>query len=129
MPELREGWIFMTRPRDRENTLPDERRFLQPSSLRRHLDRACKAAGIEQHVSAHCFRHTANNILRQHDPLGLVTRSAIGHSDASMTARYSNVVLAEQASLLRKAFPAAYDVEGKGSSALPDPRTTSAGSS
>lgn len=107
-PELHEGWLFMTQPRNREETLPSDRRHLQPGSLRKPLETACKAAGIGVKFTPHCFRHTLNNALRQHDPLGLVTQSAIGHSGTAMTARYSNVALAEQSSLLQRAIPAAF---------------------
>lgn len=115
-PELAEGWLFMTRPRDRENTLPHERRHLQPSSIRKVLARACKRAGITQHVSPHCLRHTTNNQMRRNDPLGIVTRTQIGHADADMTETYSDVGLDERVELLRRAFPAAFNGRSNGRS-------------
>lgn len=124
-PGYAEGWVFSTHAKRGVRKGRKAFRLLQSSSLRKPLADAAKSAGLELHVHAHCLRHTANNLLRQHDRQGHVTRSQIGHSSAEMTGHYSHVEVDEQRALLRRAFPGAFaEASGENPGSEPESAAT-----
>lgn len=74
-----------------------------PQMLTKPLARCCARAGIDKHITAHCLRHTANNLLRQ-VANEVVVRAMIGHATPAMTLRYSHVGQDERARAHRAAF-------------------------
>lgn len=71
--------------------LPGKKYSLRPATtLRKPLAKAAKAAGISRTVSAHTFRRTFVDLMRQ-EASGMVVRSIVGHADEAMTERYSSV--------------------------------------
>ncbi len=74
-----------------------------PQVLVKPLARCCALAGIDKHITAHCLRHTANNLLRQ-VASEVVVRAMIGHATPQMTRRYSHVDMQERAAAHRAAF-------------------------
>ncbi len=77
--------------------------YRMPQMLTKPLARCCARAGIDKHLTAHCLRHTANNLLRQATS-EVVVRAMIGHATPAMTQRYSHVGLDERAKAHRAAF-------------------------
>ncbi len=68
---------------------------MQPASLRKPLRKALAATDVKRHMSAHRFRHTLNNLLRQLSS-GMVARSITGHTTEEMTEHYSHVGIEER---------------------------------
>lgn len=101
VPWLAEGWLFMTigKPNVDGVRKPSH---LQSASLRKPLAHAAKEAGTPV-VTAHCFRHTFNDLARRIDPSGQVTRSMTGHVTEEMTVHYSHVSLDEKRALVMRA--------------------------
>jgi integrase len=58
-------------------------KHLQPSALRKPLQKALEAAGVKQ-ITPHGLRRTFNNIVRQRST-GIVVRSMLGHVSEQMT--------------------------------------------
>ena len=84
------------------------------SSTNKKLQQMCQLAGIEKHITTHCFRHSLNDLIRR--AAGEVAaRSMLGHVTTEMTHRYSHVDLAEKAEAQRRAL-----------GALPDPQPRAA---
>ena len=71
--------------------------------MRKPLARCCQLAGVDKHLSSHCLRKTANNLLRQTNS-DVVVRAMIGHSSSEMTRLYSNVDHDEKARAHASAF-------------------------
>lgn len=84
-PGLAEGWVFPAKGGG----------LMQPSSMRRPLARAARAAGIARGVSPHWFRHTLNDLLRR-ATTGEVQRAITGHVTAQMSEHYSHVGIEER---------------------------------
>jgi len=93
--------------------------YRNPAVLRKPLMRCCKVAGVSKHLSSHCLRKTANNLLRMANS-DVVVRAMIGHATSEMTRLYSNVDHQEKAKAHAAAFgdvfkhvlPAASAVDG-----------------
>jgi len=67
--------------------------------VRKAIDRACKKAKIDRHVNPHLFRHSfATHLVAEQINLRVIQR-LLGHSQISMTERYTQVDI----SVLRKA--------------------------
>lgn len=77
--------------------------YRNPALFRKPLARCCKLAGVDKHISSHCLRKTANNLLRQTNS-DVVVRAMIGHSSSEMTRLYSNVDHDEKARAHASAF-------------------------
>jgi integrase len=69
--------------------------FLHSTMLRRPLRRAATLAGLSRAPSAHWFRHTMSDLLRQ-ATTGQVQRSITGHVTEAMSEHYSHVGVAEK---------------------------------
>lgn len=77
--------------------------YRTPGVLMKPLRRCCARAGIQKHLSSHCLRKTANNLIRQASG-DTVARSMLGHATTEMTRLYSNVDSAERAKAHHAAF-------------------------
>jgi integrase len=84
-PGLEQGWCFPT----------EAGTLLFQASLRKPLDRALAAAGVERHFTVHGFRHAFNNLARQVSQ-GEVVRALTGHVTEEMTEHYSHIGLDER---------------------------------
>lgn len=82
--------------------------YRNPALFRKPLARCCKLAGVDKHISSHCLRKTANNLLRQSSS-DVVVRAMIGHATSEMTRLYSNVDHKEKASAHATAFGDVFD--------------------
>ena len=78
--------------------------YRNPALFKKPLTRCCKLAGVEKHISSHCLRKTANNLLRQANNSDVVVRAMIGHATSEMTRLYSNVGDDEKAQAHAAAF-------------------------
>ena len=78
-------WVFQSR----------EGGFLHSTMLRRPLARAATVAGLSRVPSAHWFRHTMSDLLRQ-ATTGQVQRSITGHVTEAMSEHYSHVAIVEK---------------------------------
>lgn len=74
-----------------------------PQVLKAPLERCCARAGINKHLTAHCMRKTANNLIRQAAG-DVVARAMVGQVTTEMTFRYSEVDAAERGTAHRVAF-------------------------
>lgn len=72
-------------------------------STNKKLREMCELAGIEKHITTHCFRYSLNNLVRR-TAGEVVARSMLGHVTSEMTHRYSHVDLAEKADAQRRAL-------------------------
>jgi integrase len=84
--------------------------YRNPALFRKPLARCCKLAGIDKHISSHCLRKTANNLLRQHNSSDVVVRAMIGHATSEMTRLYSNVGEEEKARAHANAFGDVFNI-------------------
>ena len=84
--------------------------YRNPALFRKPLARCCKLAGVDKHISSHCLRKTANNLLRQHNSSDVVVRAMIGHATSEMTRLYSNVGEDEKARAHAAAFGDVFDI-------------------
>jgi integrase len=73
------------------------------SVLTKPLARACKIAGVDKHLTSHCLRKTANNLIRLANG-DTVARAMIGHASDEMTQLYSDVDQTERARAHAAAF-------------------------
>jgi integrase len=71
--------------------------------LKKPLERCRKIAGIDKHLTSHCLRKTANDLLRRASG-DTVARAMIGHTTSEMTRLYSNVDHDEKARAHAAAF-------------------------
>jgi integrase len=65
------------------------------TTLRKPLQQACKAAGIDRRFTPHGFRRTFNNLLRQVTTT-TVQKALTGHATDRMAEHYSHVAAAEK---------------------------------
>lgn len=90
-PGLEAGWVFPSRTGG----------LMQSSSIRKPLKRALDElasdpqTAVGRKVSAHRFRHTLNDLVRQLES-GHVARAITGHTTEEMTEHYSFVGLGER---------------------------------
>jgi integrase len=83
-------------------------------STNKKLRAMCERAGIEKHITSHCFRHSLNDLVRR-TAGEVAARSMLGHVTSEMTERYSHVDLAEKADAQRRALGALPDTGSAGS--------------
>lgn len=83
--------------------------YRTPKMLQKRMERCCKIAGVEKHISSHCLRKTANNLLRQSNS-EVTVRAMMGHATSEMTQLYSNVDQNEKARAHAAAFGDVFDV-------------------
>ena len=79
------------------------------SVLKKPLERCRKIAGINKHLTSHCLRKTANDLLRRASG-ETVARAMIGHTTSEMTRLYSNVDHEEKGRAHAAAFKDVLDV-------------------
>ena len=70
--------------------------------MRKALERACKAVGIEFRFTTHGLRRTFNNLARRLVDNMLVLRATVGHASESMTEHYSHIGVDEKKGALRE---------------------------
>lgn len=92
-PGLSEGLVFPSRVGT----------YRRNASLRKPLERALQAAGIDDRFTLHGFRRTWNNLLRQ-VASGAITRSMIGHATEEMFLHYSHIEREEKQSAVDRAL-------------------------
>ncbi len=61
------------------------------------------AAGIDKHITAHCFRHGLNDLVRKTSG-DVAARGMLGHVTEEMTVNYSDVDMTEKAEMIAKAL-------------------------
>lgn len=71
--------------------------------LTKPLARCCAEAKISKHLTSHCLRVTANNLVRQSGG-DAAARAMVGHATSEMTFVYSNVAKEERLRVQEKAF-------------------------
>ncbi|MEM9489364.1 MAG: tyrosine-type recombinase/integrase [Myxococcota bacterium] len=84
-PGLRKAWVFARHDGEHYAGYP----------LRKHLDRACKAASITSRFTTHVLRRTYSNLARRHVD-AIVLRSVVGHTIEAMTEHYSRIDIGEK---------------------------------
>jgi integrase len=82
-----DGLVFYTR---------DGSRHMHNTAPRKALAKCLAAAAVEHRVTVHGQRRTFNNLIRQVEKCGVVTRSMTGHHSEEMTEHYSFVATAEK---------------------------------
>jgi integrase len=85
IPGLHKGWVFVSETGD----------LRYGTTLRKPLQQACKAAGIERRFTPHGFRRTFNNLLRQVTTT-TVQKALTGHATDRMAEHYSHVAAEEK---------------------------------
>jgi integrase len=77
--------------------------LLSNTGLRKQVTRAAKRAKLGKEPTPHWFRHTFNNLVRQH-ATGEVVRAMTGHTTEAMTEHYSHVRADEKLSAVTRAL-------------------------
>ena len=81
--------------------------YRMPQMLKGPLARCCALAGVKKHITAHCMRKTANNLIRQAAG-DVVARAMVGHATGEMTFAYSTVDAEERNRAHNAAFGEAF---------------------
>jgi site-specific recombinase XerD len=101
--EALETWIY-------ENTgdgpaaplFPGYKGSLKPRGIGYIIERIGEKAGLEQHLSPHCLRHTFATRLLRRDVNLRVVQDLLGHANLTTTQIYTHVVAADMAEAIQK---------------------------
>ncbi len=93
--------------------------YRHSSVVRKPLAAACKVAGITKHLTAHCARKTANNLLLEATD-GPTTRAIIGHADEESSYRYHGASAEKRRAATLKAFGGVLDELALGTGTGPE---------
>lgn len=78
---------------------------LSDQSVRRAIDKYCRIAGIQQHITPHMFRHSFATLLLEEDVDLRYIQSMLGHSSITVTEIYTHVTMAKQKNILDAKHP------------------------
>ncbi len=92
---LKSGYFFT---KDNGEKISDQ-------SIRRMINKYCKLAGIDMHITPHMFRHTFATSLLESDVDIRYIQKLLGHSSISITEIYTHVSMAKQRDILQNRHP------------------------
>lgn len=93
--------------------------YRHSSVVRKPLAAACAIAGVKKHLTAHCGRKTANNLLLTASD-GQMARAILGHANAEMTFTYHGADAEARRAASAKAFGTALDKLGPATGTSPE---------
>lgn len=96
LPEIQKSGYFFTNT----NSMP-----ISDQSVRRMINRYCKLAAIELHITPHMFRHTFATCLLEADVDIRYIQKMLGHSSITVTEIYTHVALSKQKAILTTKHP------------------------
>lgn len=89
------GWVFVNRLNQR----------LSEQSVRTILQKYCKQANIQQHITPHMLRHTFATLLLEEDVDIRYIQRMLGHSSITTTEIYTQVSMSKQRNILKSKHP------------------------
>lgn len=89
------GWVFINRLHQR----------LSEQSVRLIIQKYCKQADIQQHITPHMLRHTFATLLLEEDVDIRYIQHMLGHSSITTTEIYTQVSMSKQRNILKSKHP------------------------
>lgn len=81
---------------------------LSEQSVREMINRYCKIANIQQHITPHMFRHSFATLLLEENVDIRYIQTMLGHSSINVTEIYTHVTMSKQKDILESKHPRKY---------------------